>query len=184
MHCPYCDAEKDRLKVIDSRSCDSGKAIRRRRQCLTCNKRFTTYERSEKRVSITVVKRDGRREPWERDKIVAGLERACFKRPIPVGELIRIRDEVEEEVFQTPNREVSSAAIAKAVAGRLRSVDQVAYVRFASVIKQFKTLDELVEEAQAVIQAKRYEDPDQGKLFIEEKARQDAEKAAGEVEQD
>jgi len=173
MRCPYCDAEKDRLKVIDSRSCDAGKAIRRRRQCLNCDERFTTYERVERRVNITVVKRDGRREPWERDKIVTGLERACFKRPIPQGELIRIRDEVEEEIFQSPQREVPSDEIARLVADRLRVVDQVAYVRFASVHKRFKTLGDLVDEAKAVIDSRRYDDPDQGRLFPDEPAKPD-----------
>jgi transcriptional repressor NrdR len=170
MRCPYCDADKDRLKVIDSRSCDAGKAIRRRRQCLHCAKRFTTYERVERRVSLTVVKRDGRREPWDREKIIAGLERACFKRPVPGEELIRIRDDVEEEVFKHPQREVPSELIGKLVSERLRRLDQVSYVRFASVHRRFQTLDELVDNARAVIDARRFEDPDQGRLFIEETA--------------
>jgi transcriptional repressor NrdR len=168
MRCPYCDADKDQLKVIDSRSCDGGKAIRRRRHCVACGKRFTTYERAERRISLIVVKRDGRRQPWDRDKILAGLERACFKRPIAEGDLIRIRDEVEEELFNSPHREVSTDLIGRRIAGRLRKLDQVAYVRFASVHKRFKTLDELAEEVQAVRDAEKLEDPEQGRLFGED----------------
>lgn len=165
MRCPFCDADKERLKVVDSRTCDAGKAIRRRRECIQCGKRFTTYERVERQVRLIVVKRDGRREPWNREKIVAGLERACFKRPVPASELIRIRDEVEDEVFKGHDREVTSEAIGKIVTEKLRFVDQVAYVRFASVHKRFRTLDQLVDEAKAVIDARRYDDPDQGMLF-------------------
>lgn len=167
MRCPFCEAEKDRLKVIDSRTCEGGKAIRRRRQCLKCNKRFTTYEKIEQNIRLGVVKKDGRRVPWDQKKIFSGLERACFKRPVPESELQRIADEVEEEVFKTYDREVPSDAVGRLVTERLRRVDQVAYVRFASVYKQFKTLEELVDEAKAVIDARRYEDPSQGRLFAE-----------------
>jgi transcriptional repressor NrdR len=170
MRCPFCDAEKDSLKVIDSRTCEGGKAIRRRRECLLCKKRFTTYERVEEQVRLVVVKKDGRRVPWDRNKILSGLERACFKRPVPESELLRIVDEVEEEVFKTYDREAPSAIIGELVTDRLRRLDQVAYVRFASVYRRFKTLEELVEEARAVIDAKRYEDPTQGRLFIDVQA--------------
>src|SRR4051794_4339485 len=168
MRCPFCDAEKESLKVIDSRTAEGGRAIRRRRECLNCNKRFTTYERIEENVRLTVIKRDGRRIPWDRGKIVAGLQRACFKRPVPESEILRIADEVEEETFKAFDREVPSTVIGATVADKLRRVDQVAYVRFASVYRQFKTLEELVEEAKAVIDAKRVEDPTQGRLFIEQ----------------
>jgi transcriptional repressor NrdR len=167
MRCPFCDAEKESLKVIDSRACDAGRAIRRRRECLSCAKRFTTYEKIEEPVRVMVVKKDGRRIPWDRNKILRGLERACFKRPVPEGELLRIVDEVEEEVFRTHDREVPSTLIGQQVTDRLRRLDQVAYVRFASVYRQFKTLDDLVDEAKAVIDAQRYEDPGQGRLFVE-----------------
>ncbi len=167
MRCPFCDAEKESLKVIDSRACDGGRAIRRRRQCLHCDKRFTTYEKIEEPARLTVVKKDGRRVPWDRNKILRGLERACFKRPVPELELIRIADEVEDEVFRTHDREVPSARVGQLVTERLRRVDQVAYVRFASVYRQFKTLEELVDEAKAVLDAQRYEDPSQGSLFTE-----------------
>ena len=167
MRCPFCEAEKESLKVIDSRTCDGGRSIRRRRQCLQCNKRFTTYERIEEQVRLTIIKKDGRRVPWDRTKILTGLERACFKRPVPESELLRIVDEVEEETFKTHDREVPSERVGQLVAERLRRLDQVAYVRFASVYRQFKTLEELVDEARAVLDAHRYEVPGQGRLFIE-----------------
>jgi transcriptional repressor NrdR len=167
MRCPFCDADKESLKVIDSRTCEGGRSIRRRRECMHCDKRFTTYERIEDTVKLTVVKKDGRRMPWDRLKIVTGLERACFKRPVPESELLRIVDEVEEEIVKTHDREVPSTVVGALVTDRLRRVDQVAYVRFASVYKQFKTLEELVDEAKLVLDARRFEDPDQGKLFIE-----------------
>ncbi len=153
--------------MIDSRTCEGGRSIRRRRQCLKCDKRFTTYERIEERIRLMVVKKDGRRVPWDRGKIMSGLDRACFKRPVPESELLRIVDEVEEEIFRKYDREVPSTAVGELVTDRLRRVDQVAYVRFASVYRQFKTLEELVDEARAVIDARRYEDPGQGRLFIE-----------------
>jgi transcriptional repressor NrdR len=168
MRCPYCEAEKESLKVIDSRACDGGRAIRRRRECLKCSKRFTTYEKIEEPVRVMVVKKDGRRLPWDRNKILRGLERACFKRPVPEGELVRVTDEVEEEVFRTHDREVPSSLIGQLVTDRLRRLDQVSYVRFASVYRQFKTLEEMIEDAKAVIDARRFEDPTQGILFIEE----------------
>ena len=167
MHCPFCNADKDSLKVIDSRTCEGGRSIRRRRECLNCAKRFTTYERIEDPIRLIVVKKDGRRVPWDRSRILTGLERACFKRPVPENELLRIVDEVEEEVFKTHDREVASALIGQLVTDRLRRLDQVAYVRFASVYRQFKTLEELVDEARAVLDARRYDDPSQGRLFID-----------------
>lgn len=167
MRCPFCDADKESLKVIDSRACDGGRAIRRRRECLKCSKRFTTYEKIEEPVRVRVVKKDGRRLPWDRSKIMRGLERACFKRPVPQEQLLRLAEEVEDEVFRTHDREVLSSLVGQLVTERLRRVDQVAYVRFASVYRQFKTLEELVDEAKAVIDAQRYEDPDQGHLFVD-----------------
>jgi len=167
MHCPFCQAEKDCLKVLDSRTCDAGRSIRRRRQCLKCLKRFTTYEKIEHNVRMNVVKKDGRRVPWDVKKILTGLERACFKRTVPQSELQRIADEVEDQVFKNFDREVPSTAVGELVTERLRQVDQVAYVRFASVYRQFRTLEELVDEAKAVIRSRRLDDPNQGKLFDE-----------------
>src|SRR5690606_6885982 len=103
-----------------------------------------------------------------RNKLMQGLERACFKRPVPESELLRVVDEVEEELYRTHDREVLSSLIGGLVTDKLRRIDQVAYVRFASVYKRFRTLEELVDEARAVIDAKRFEDPDQGRLFVEE----------------
>src|SRR3954471_8888076 len=170
MHCPFCNAEKESLKVIDSRTCEGGRSIRRRRECLKCSKRFTTYERVEEHQKLTVVKKDGRRLPWDRQKILTGLQRACFKRPVAESDLLRIVDEVEEETFKAHDREAPTTYIGRLVAEKLRRMDQVAYVRFASVYRQFKTLEELVEEARAVIDAKRFEDPSQGRLFLDASA--------------
>jgi transcriptional repressor NrdR len=139
MRCPFCSAEKNHLNVIDSRTCEGGRSIRRRRQCEVCHKRFTTYERIEENVRLTVIKRDGRRIPWDRGKIVAGLQRACFKRPVPESEILRIADEVEEETFKAFDREVPSTVIGATVADMLRRVDQVANVRFAWVYREFMT---------------------------------------------
>ena len=168
MHCPFCDADKERLQVIDSRTCEGGRAIRRRRRCTACEKRFTTYERIEQTIRLMVVKKDGRRVPWEKQKILRGLERACFKRPVSESELQRIADEVEEEIFANYDREAPAAAVGQSVTDRLRRVDQVAYVRFASVYREFKTLEELVAEARAVLDARHYEVPGQGRLFLEQ----------------
>jgi len=167
MRCPFCDADKESLKVIDSRTCEGGRSIRRRRECIGCDKRFTTYERIEETVKLIVVKKDGRRMPWDRGKILSGLERACFKRPVPATDLLGIVDAIEEEIFKTHDREVPSTVVGTMVTDRLRRIDQVAYVRFASVYKQFKTLEELVDEAKLVLDARRFEDPDQGRLFVE-----------------
>ena len=167
MRCPFCNADKEMLHVIDSRTCEGGRAIRRRRVCKTCKKRFTTYERIEQPNRLMVVKKDGRRVPWDRAKIISGLERACFKRPVPETEILRVAEEVEEEVFSNHDREVASTVVGELVTDRLRRIDQVAYVRFASVYRQFKTLEELVDEARAVIDARHYDVPGQGRLFID-----------------
>src|SRR5271154_3181797 len=131
MRCPFCDAEKESLKVIDSRACDGGRAIRRRRQCLKCSKRFTTYEKIEEPVRVRVVKKDGRRLPWDRSKIIRGLERACFKRAVPQEQLLRLAEEVEEEVFRTHDREVLSSLVGQLVTDRLRRGGPGADVRFS-----------------------------------------------------
>lgn len=167
MRCPFCDADKESLKVIDSRTCEGGRAIRRRRQCLHCKKRFTTYERIEESAKLTVIKKDGTRVPFDRSKVLVGLERACYKRPIEAEALQGIVDEIEEEIHKVHDKEVPSSAIGEMAIERLRTLDQVAYVRYASVYRRFKTLEELVDEAKAVIEARQYDVPGQGKLFIE-----------------
>ena len=151
MRCPFCDADKERLKVIDSRACEGGRAIRRRRECLQCNKRFTTYERIEDQVKLTVIKKDGSRVPWDRAKVLDGLERACYKRPVEAGELQRIVEEVEDEIFRGHDKEVPSAAIGQMVSDKLRRVDQVAYVRFASVYRRFEDVRDFVDELQPML---------------------------------
>lgn len=167
MRCPFCNADKEMLHVIDSRTCEGGRAIRRRRVCKECNKRFTTYERIEQPNRLMVVKKDGRRVPWDRAKIISGLERACFKRPVPETEILRVAEEVEDEVFSHHDREVPSTYVGELVIDHLRRLDQVAYVRFASVYRKFKTVQELMDEARAVLDAQHYDVPGQGKLFLE-----------------
>jgi transcriptional repressor NrdR len=178
MRCPFCEADKESLKVIDSRTCDGGAAIRRRRECQKCSRRFTTYERIEPNMRLVVIKKDGSRVPFDRNKILSGLERACFKRPIEVGQMRRIVDEVEEEIQKLHDREVASSVIGELIIQRLRRLDQVAYVRFASVYRRFKTLDELVREAKAVIDTRHHDMPGQGRLFIEPPEDADARKTA------
>jgi transcriptional repressor NrdR len=173
MRCPFCQADKESLKVIDSRTCDGGRGIRRRRECLACKKRFTTYERIEEQVRLTVVKKDGSRVPWDREKILEGLRRACYKRPIEADALQHAVEEVEEEIFKAFDKEAPSSEIGRVVTEKLRRIDQVAYVRFASVYRQFKTLDDLVNEARAVIDAQHYDVPGQGRLFIEQRGKQE-----------
>lgn len=153
--------------MIDSRTSEDGRAVRRRRECEKCAKRFTTYERIEEHVRMYVVKKDGSRVPWDRNKILVGLERACYKRPVEAAALQKLVDEVEEEVIRAHDREVSSSAIGELVIDRLRRLDQVAYVRFASVYRRFSTLEELVDEAKSVIEAQRYESEGQGRLFAD-----------------
>lgn len=164
MRCPFCAQDKD--KVIDSRSSEQGKVIRRRRECLECHRRFTTYERVEGPVKLAVIKRDGSRVPYDRQKLVDGLEKACYKRPVPAERIQRIVEEIEDELFRTYDREVASEEIGRLASERLRREDQVAYVRFASVYKQFGTIEELFEEVQQVLASRTSLDTaDQGKLF-------------------
>ncbi|MEM6314466.1 MAG: transcriptional regulator NrdR [Planctomycetota bacterium] len=171
MHCPFCDAEKDRLKVIDSRTCENGRAIRRRRSCTQCAKRFTTYERIDETPKLAVVKTSGGKEPWDRRKIVAGVERASFKLGIPESEFERIADEVEDEALRNYEREVPSAFIGDRVGDKLGRINKVAYVRFASVYKKFQTPEEFIDETRAVIDAPDLsDDPDQTVLFTEMRA--------------
>ncbi len=162
MQCPYCGIDRD--KVIDSRSSDGGRVVRRRRQCLQCLKRFTTYERIEDTIRLTVVKKDGSRVPYDRNRILAGLQAACYKRKVGEKQLLAIVDATEEAIFRNFDKEVPSSFIGDTVAGFLRRVDKVAYVRFASVYRQFKDVGDLIEEAQEIINAPP-DDPDQGRLF-------------------
>jgi len=163
MRCPSCGEDQD--KVIDSRSTDAGKVIRRRRECLKCNRRFTTYEHIEGSTRMAVIKRDGSRVPWDREKLLGGLQRACYKRPVAAEALQKLVEEIEEEVFRKHDREVESIEIGRAIAERLKRIDQIAYVRFASVYKQFRDLDDLLDEVREVLESTPEDKPGQGKLF-------------------
>ncbi len=164
MRCPFCQRNHD--KVIDSREIDEGKAIRRRRHCNDCGKRFTTYEHIEEKAHLIVVKTDGTRVPFDREKIAVGLERACYKRAISAEQIEQVVAAVEEDLFRRGEREVASIDIGRAVAERLKTIDQVAYVRFASVYKQFKDINDLLDEVREVVEtAGRREPPGQGRLF-------------------
>jgi transcriptional repressor NrdR len=143
MTCPFCRHRQDR--VIDSRESKEGDLIRRRRECLKCLRRFTTYERSDE-IPYMVVKRDGRRERFERQKVLEGLLRACEKRPVPMARLAQIVDEVESALAETPERELTTAAIGDLVLDRLKKLDKIAYVRFASVYRDFQDAESFLVE--------------------------------------
>ena len=149
MKCPFCKQDND--KVVDSRSAEEGAVIRRRRECLECGKRYTTYERVES-IQLRVVKKDGSRVPFEREKILQGLLKACEKRPISVEQLERAVQEIETEITDTGEREVSTHLIGEIVMRRLRDLDQVAYVRFASVYREFKDLNQFLEELRPLLE--------------------------------
>ena len=149
MRCPFCKEQRDR--VVDSRSSDAGRVIRRRRQCLACERRFTTYEKIGESFKLYVVKKDKLRVPYDRDKIIAGLRKACYKREISAEQIQQIAEAVEEDIFQRFDKEVSSAFIGESVMKHLRVVDKVAYIRFASVYRNFGDADELIEEVSQTI---------------------------------
>lgn len=143
MRCPFCGFLES--KVIDSRPAEEGTTIRRRRECLACQKRFTTYETIE-HMPLVVVKRDGSRQTFDRAKIINGVARACDKRPVPYNEYERIADEIEQELQSALEREVSTVEIGEMVMLRLKDVDEVAYVRFASVYRSFKDINTFMDE--------------------------------------
>jgi len=149
MKCPYCGFNES--KVIDSRPADENNSIRRRRECLSCSRRFTTYETVES-LPLMVVKKDGSRQSFDRNKILGGLVRACEKRPVSFDTLENIALEIEQNLQSRIEREVSSLAIGEQVMERLKHVDQVAYVRFASVYRQFKDLNTFVEELNKLLE--------------------------------
>jgi transcriptional repressor NrdR len=150
VRCPFCKEDHDR--VVDSRSSDTGRIIRRRRQCLACKKRFTTYEKIGESFRLCVVKKDGSRVPYDRDKIIAGLQKACYKRPVSAEQIQQIADKVEEDIFKNSDKEVTSAFVGESVMKHLRGVDKVAYIRFASVYRDFEDAGELIEEVSQAIQ--------------------------------
>jgi len=143
MKCPYCAFNES--KVIDSRPADENNSIRRRRECLSCGRRFTTYETVEI-LPVVVVKKDGSRQSFDRGKVLAGMIRACEKRPVPVARLEKVAAEIEQELQNSMEREISTELIGERVMEHLRTIDQVAYVRFASVYRQFKDIDSFMEE--------------------------------------
>lgn len=159
MQCPFCGQDND--KVIDSRSSDGGRVIRRRRQCLACSRRYTTYERPEEAIRLNVIKKDGSREPYDRQKIIDGLTKATYKRPVTDDQMRQIVDGTEESIFRAYDKEVPSTYIGDLVSERLRQVDQIAYVRFASVYRNFADLGQLIEEAAQTPRPS----PEQKKLF-------------------
>lgn len=162
MQCPFCGKDDD--KVVDSRSSEGGRVVRRRRECQACKKRFTTYERPEEGARLTVIKKDATREPYAREKIIAGLRTACYKTSLGEDEIRRITDQTEEAIFRHCEREVESSFIGDLVCGYLRAADKVAYVRFASVYREFADLGELIAEAREVKDA-AMPDPGQKGLF-------------------
>jgi transcriptional repressor NrdR len=155
MLCPFCKSDND--KVIDSRSANGGTAIRRRRQCLECDRRYTTYERIEE-IPLRVIKTDGAREPFERRKILEGMVKACEKRPVATDAIDQIVQEIERELADVAEREVTSRQIGEMVMRKLRDLDHVAYVRFASVYRAFKDINQFLEELRPLLERRAAED--------------------------
>ena len=151
MRCPYCGFRES--KVVDSRPADEGSSIRRRRECLSCEKRFTTYETVES-LPMVVIKKDGSRQSFDRNKVMSGLIRACEKRPVSINTLEEIVTEIEQVLQNEMEREVSSAEIGELVMERLKKVDEVAYVRFASVYRQFKDINTFMSELNKLLSEK------------------------------
>lgn len=151
MRCPFCKAEDSR--VIDSRSADEGNSIRRRRECSACGKRFTTYETVEK-SPLMVIKRDGRKVVFDRDKMLKGLIRSCDKRDIPVEKIVAFIDEIERDIRNTSGREITSQKIGELVMEKLKTFDEVAYIRFASVYRKFADIGEFRNELEGLMREK------------------------------
>lgn len=148
MKCPYCGDEN--TKVIDSRPAEDGDSIRRRRQCDACNKRFTTYEKVET-IPVFVIKKDNTREPYDRAKIEKGIMLSVRKRSVPLDEITRVIDDIENTIFNMDTKEVPSSVIGELIMDRLRKLDQVAYVRFASVYREFQDVDTFMAELQKIL---------------------------------
>ena len=151
MKCPFCGYTES--KVIDSRPAEEGATIRRRRECLACQKRFTTYEIIE-RLPLVVVKSDGSRQSFDKVKLINGMVRACEKRPVPLATLEGIADDIEQELQSNLEREVKTVDIGEMVMSRLKNVDEVAYVRFASVYRQFKDINSFMRELNKILEEK------------------------------
>ncbi|WP_432665200.1 transcriptional regulator NrdR [Wukongibacter baidiensis] len=151
MNCPFCSHYE--TKVVDSRPTDEGQAIRRRRECITCKKRFTTYEKVEE-IPIIIVKKDGNRQSFNRNKIINGLIRACEKRPVSMQLIEKTVDDIERQLHNSMEKEVMSESIGKMVMDALKNIDEVAYVRFASVYRQFKDINTFMEEVKKLLNEK------------------------------
>ncbi len=149
MKCPFCG--KDDTRVVDSRPVEDNNSIRRRRICDSCNRRFTTYEKIET-IPMIVIKKDNNREPYDRAKIEGGILRACHKRPVSVNQIKKTVDEIEAEIFDREEKEVSSKEIGEMVMERIHNLDPVAYVRFASVYREFKDVETFMNELKKVLQ--------------------------------
>ena len=143
MRCPYCGYRES--KVVDSRPADEGASIRRRRECLSCEKRFTTYETVEY-LPMVVIKKDGSRQSFDRSKVLRGIQRSCEKRPVSVAQLEKLGEEIEQELQNSLEREISTEHVGELVMDKLKGVDEVAYVRFASVYRQFKDINTFMRE--------------------------------------
>jgi transcriptional repressor NrdR len=152
MTCPFCGHKED--KVIDSRESKEGDSIRRRRQCLACDRRFTTYERSDE-IPYMVIKKDGRRERFDRQKVLAGLLKACEKRPVAMGKLADVVDAVEGRLSDNPDREISTSQIGEMLMEHLQLLDKIAYVRFASVYRDFQDVEAFLNELKNLVLQKR-----------------------------
>src|ERR1700686_2051846 len=148
MTCPFCGFKQDR--VIDSRESKEGDVIRRRRQCEKCERRFTTYERSDE-IPYMVVKKDGRREKFDRQKVLAGLLKACEKRPVPMAKLAEVVDAVESKLAESPERELSTTNIGEMLMEKLRNLDKIAYVRFASLYRDFQDMEAFLNELKHLV---------------------------------
>jgi transcriptional repressor NrdR len=143
MKCPFCGNDED--KVIDSRPADDGLAIRRRRECISCNARFTTYEKVEN-LPLVVIKKDGTRQPFDQDKLISGIMKACEKRPVSTDQIEKMVNSIESQIQNSLKREIMSQEIGEMVMERLKTIDEVAYVRFASVYRQFKDVNSFFNE--------------------------------------
>jgi transcriptional repressor NrdR len=152
MNCPFCGHKED--KVIDSRESKEGDVVRRRRQCLGCERRFTTYERSDE-IPYMVVKKDGRREKFDRQKVLSGLLKACEKRPVAMAKLAEVVDAVEAGLADNPDREISTTQIGEMLMEHLRNLDKIAYVRFASVYRDFQDVEAFLNELKNLVLHKR-----------------------------
>ncbi|MCZ7647616.1 MAG: transcriptional regulator NrdR [Planctomycetota bacterium] len=157
MRCPFCRVDQD--KVVDSRSSEDGAVIRRRRECLACARRFTTYERIEENP-LRVIKKDGRRVPYEREKLRRGIERACWNLPISAEQIDKVTADVEAEAFEQFDREVPSKFLGELIMRELRKLHQVAYVRFASVYKEFKDASEFMDVLEEFLKGRKSDKPD------------------------